>query len=92
MVLVLVVVALAYRRMGLLVPSFAALMAGMVIGFGLFSLVRREIVTLAFVSGAALAGLGIDYVIYVTMRGFSDPRGPSKESLLEAVGATGRPI
>ena len=92
MVLVLGIVALAYRRMGLLIPSFAALMAGMVIGFGVFSLIRRELVTLAFVSGAALAGLGIDYVIYVTMRGFSDPRGPSKESVLAAVGATGRPI
>jgi predicted RND superfamily exporter protein len=92
MALVLVLVALAYRQFLLVLPSFAALTIGMVIGFGAFSLIRREIVTLAFVSGAALAGLGIDYVIYVTMRSFSDPRGPSTASVLAAVRATGRSI
>jgi hypothetical protein len=90
--LCLVLVALAYRRVGLVLPSLAALVIGMVIGFGAFSLIRREVVTLAFVSGAALAGLGIDYVIYITLRAFSDPRGPSRTSVIAGVRATGRSI
>ena len=92
MLLCLVLVALAYRSLSLVWPSLLALSAGMVIGFGAFSLLQRELVTLAFVSGAALAGLGIDYVIYVTLRAFSDPRGPCRESVIDAVEATGRPI
>ena len=92
MLLCLALVAIAYRSFSLVLPSVLALVAGMVLGFGAYTLLQRDLVTLAFVSGAALAGLGIDYVIYVTLRAFSDPRGPSRESVIEAVEATGRPI
>jgi len=90
--LVVGLVAAAYRRPLLLVPSMVALVAGIVLGFGLFSILRREVVTLAFVAGALLAGLGVDYVIYVTLRVFTEPGGPSTAAVLNAVRATGRPI
>ncbi|MBI4603326.1 MAG: MMPL family transporter [Planctomycetes bacterium] len=90
--LVYLLVAAALRRPLAALAAKAPLAAGMVAGFGLFSLVRRELVTLAFVSGALLTGLGIDYVIYIALRAFADPRGISSASVLGAVRATGRPI
>jgi predicted RND superfamily exporter protein len=90
--LVLGLVAFAFRHARLAVFSMAPLLVGMGLGFGAFSMVRREVVSLAFVSGAMLAGLGINYVIYVHVRTFTDARGPTSRSVLDAVRATGRPM
>lgn len=83
--------AVTFRRPLVALVSMAPLAVGCVAGFALFSLLRREVVTLAFVSGAILAGLGIDYVTYLYVRVASDPGPlPAREKILDGVAATGR--
>jgi hypothetical protein len=62
--LVLAVLYLAWRRIAVVVLGALPVLLGIVLGFGAFSLLSREVVALALVSGALLAGLGVDYVIH----------------------------
>lgn len=87
--IVLLLAAYALRRPLLIAPAAAVLVAGMVLGFGLFSLFRRDMVTLAMVSGAILAGLGIDFITHVALRAFAGPSGASRAGLVGAVRDTG---
>ena len=65
-VLVLALLTLAWRNFALLLASWAALSVGIVGGWGVFSLVRDELVVLALVSGAVLVALAIDFAIHLS--------------------------
>ena len=88
-VLVLAIFLFTLRRPALLVPGAVTLVVGIIVGFGMFSLLRREVVTLALISGVVLAGLGIDFLIHFSLRVFSDPRGPSQSAVLDASSTAG---
>ncbi len=88
-VLVLALFIFTLRRPGVLVAAMVPLAAGMLLGLGLFSIFRREMILLSLVSGGILAGLGIDFLIHLSLRIFSDPRGLSEDTVLDAAGATG---
>ncbi len=87
--LVLGLFACTLRRPVLGLVAAVPVLAGIAAGFGLFSIFRREVVTLSLVSGAILAGLGIDFAIHFTLRVFSDPRGPTRTAVLDAARVTG---
>jgi predicted RND superfamily exporter protein len=89
--LVLAVLSCAWRRPLLVLASGAPVAAGIILGFGLFSLFRSEVVSLALVSGGVLAALGIDFSIHllepVRRRGRVD-----HDTVLAAASITGRSL
>jgi len=89
LVFVLALFVFTLRRPALLVPGAVTLVVGIVVGFGMFSLLRREVVTLALVSGVVLAGLGIDFLVHFALRVFGDPRGSSQSAVLDAASTVG---
>jgi predicted RND superfamily exporter protein len=85
--LVLLVLFWGWRSAVLVLLAGLPVAAAMLMGFGLFSLVRREVVSLAMVSGAFLAGLGIDYMIHV-IEALREKGEVSREAVFRAVALT----
>lgn len=92
LVLVFGIFAFTMRSLFLLFPSFVPVGVGIVVGFGIFSIFRRDVIALSLVSGAILAGLGINFVVHLIVPAFSDPRGPTREAILDATRWTARPL
>jgi predicted RND superfamily exporter protein len=91
-VLVVAFLLLAWRRVGLVTAAGWSLALGLLIGFGLFSAIRREIVSLALVGGALLAAAGIDYAIHV-IRPLCVARGRiSRRAVVASCAASARPL
>ncbi len=90
--LVVLTLGVAWRRPSVLLLSVVTLCYGILLGYGAFSVLRREVVTLAMVSGALLAAVGIDFVIHVAgaLRVGSGPI--DRVSLSEAMLRTGPSI
>jgi len=90
--LVVLLLLVSWRRPRVVALAVVPLAVGIFVGFGVFSIVRREIVVLALVSGAVLAALGIDFVIHVVEPLRHDRRGIVRESVVDAVRVTGRSL
>jgi predicted RND superfamily exporter protein len=88
-ILVLALIGWATRRVLLVVPAFLTLALGIAIGFGAFSLLRRDVAALALVSGAILAGLGVDFVIHLVLPALARGGGPTRAAVLGAAREAG---
>jgi len=91
-VFILIVLFAAWRRGSLVLLAAVPVGCGILIGFGLYSLISREIVVLALVSGAVLAALGIDFVIHL-LQPLRDESGAVTESrMVDVVGEVQRSL
>ena len=83
--LIVLILLSAWRHPLLVAMAAVALFYGILLAIGLFALLRGEVVTLAMVSGAVLAALGIDFSIHLFEPLCSDERGLCLSSLRRAV-------
>jgi predicted RND superfamily exporter protein len=91
-VLVLSLLVLSWRSARIFFAAGAALTAGMVGGFGLFTMLREEIVTLALLSGAILAAIAIDFSIHLAEPLRGSRWSNDRRSVLDAVRLTGHSL